>query len=128
MTVTSIDLNKPYFESEHCKLYLGDVLAVLKRQPAKSADAIIFSPPYWKQRWYGVPNELGQEDDYEEYMHKLLEITAECKRVLKDTGSLWMIIDDSYNTPKYGGNTNGQTEHGSSIKQGIYTMSLGLTW
>jgi DNA modification methylase len=106
-----------YQKKDYCTLYLGDVLAVLKQMPDKSVDVILCSPPYWKQRFYDVPNEIGQEDDYEEYLAKLLTIFWECKRVLKDTGSLWVIIDDSYNTPKSGGNTNGQIEHGSTVSQ-----------
>ena len=108
---------KLYHKSKHCRLYAGDSLETLKEMPNKSVDVLIFSPPYWQQRNYGISGQLGMESDYKEYLTKLLAIIGECKRVLKDTGSLWIVIDDTYNTAKHGGVTSGQTEHGSTIKQ-----------
>jgi DNA modification methylase len=53
------------------------------------------SPPYWSHRQYAAEG-IGMEDDYKEYVHNLVAICAELQRVLKDTGSLWLNIGDTY--------------------------------
>ena len=52
--------------------------------------------------WSG---QLGLEPDYHMYLDHLLMITAELKRVLKPTGTLWWNMGDSYN-----GNKEGKTD------------------
>ncbi len=41
---------------------------------------------------------LGLEPDFNLYLSHLMQIMAECKRVLKDTGTMWVNIGDSYNS------------------------------
>jgi site-specific DNA-methyltransferase (adenine-specific) len=53
------------------------------------------SPPYWGQRQYAVSG-IGLEDDYKEYITQLSEVFSELKRVLKNTGSFWLNIGDTY--------------------------------
>lgn len=82
-------------------IFTGDSLEILKQIPDKSVDCIITSPPYWKQREYDVPEnmnfiKIGQEDEYIEYIYNLKVIFEEAKRVLKDTGSLWLNLGDKY--------------------------------
>ena len=74
----------------------GDSLAVLRAQPSQSVDMVITSPPYFNLRNYGSENEVGQEATVTEYLDNLLAIFTECRRVLKDEGSLWVNIDDVY--------------------------------
>lgn len=54
------------------------------------------SPPYWGQRQYASNEGIGLEDDYREYVANLAAIYLELKRVLKDSGSAWLNIGDSY--------------------------------
>jgi site-specific DNA-methyltransferase (adenine-specific) len=57
--------------------------------------------------------EIGQEESYKEYLRKVLATFNEVYRVLKRTGTLFIVISDTYNTPKLG-NTNGiPTKRGS---------------
>jgi len=74
----------------------GDCLEVLKTIPDESIDCIITSPPYYGLRDYGQDAQIGLEKTLDEYLNKLLKITAECKRVLKKTGTLWWNHGDSY--------------------------------
>lgn len=67
------------------KIVCGDALEVLKQIPSDFVDTIITSPPYWGLRDYGVKGQIGLEKTLEEYIEKLLTITAELKRVLKPT-------------------------------------------
>jgi site-specific DNA-methyltransferase (adenine-specific) len=106
-----------YHNSKYCTLYLGNSLDILKTITSQTVDVIFFSPPYYQQRNYGIPGQIGLEPTFEEYLTKLLSVTNECKRVIKDTGSLWLVIEDTYNAAKRGGITSGQSEHGSTIRQ-----------
>ena len=50
--------------------------------------------------------QVGLEESPEEYIDRLVTIFREVKRVLKDEGTLWVNIGDSYNG--YKGNANGE--------------------
>jgi site-specific DNA-methyltransferase (cytosine-N4-specific) len=71
-------------------------LRFLKILPENSIDFCMTSPPYWKLRDYGRPGQIGQEKTPEEYIEKLVIIFREFKRVLKDTGSLYLNLGDTY--------------------------------
>ncbi len=79
------------------KIFRGDSLTSLKTLPKNSIDCIVTSPPYYGQRDYGMDGQIGNEKKQEEYIENLVNIFNECKRVLKDTGSLWLNLGDKYN-------------------------------
>lgn len=79
----------------------GDALEEIKLLKDKSVDCIVTSPPYWQLRDYGVLGQLGLEDTVEEYIEKLIEIFNECWRVLKDTGTVFVNMGDTYSNSKY---------------------------
>lgn len=56
-------------------------------------DAIITSPPYWNMKNYGLDEQIGHGQDYDSYLNDLKDIFTYCSKVVKDTGSLWIIID-----------------------------------
>ena len=56
----------------------------------------ISSPPYWALRDYGVDGQLGLEPTFEEYIEKLCTIYDEVKRVLRDDGTCWVNLGDTY--------------------------------
>ena len=74
----------------------GDALTKLKELPEKSINMCMTSPPYWALRDYGVDNQLGLESTFEEYIKKLCDIFDEVKRVLRDDGTCWVNLGDSY--------------------------------
>ena len=74
----------------------GDTLSVLKEFPNESVDMIITSPPYWNLRDYGEDKQLGLEYTTKEYINSLYTIFEESKRVLKNEGTLWINIRDTY--------------------------------
>jgi len=80
----------------HNEIVCGDSLDGLKLIPDNSIDCCITSPPYYGLRDYGHENQIGLEKTIDEYLNKLLQITAECKRILKPTGTLWWNHGDSY--------------------------------
>jgi DNA modification methylase len=78
------------------RILTGDTRVLLPGIPAGSVDCIITSPPYYKQRDYQSQDQLGSEGDPESYVRSLASIFAECRRVLKPTGTFWLNLGDKY--------------------------------
>ena len=74
----------------------ADCLVAMKEIPDDSIDVVITSPPYWGQRG---SSGLGSEPDPRDYVANLTTVLAEAMRCLKEHGTLWLNIGDSYNTP-----------------------------
>ncbi len=87
---------KPFYEDQRIVLYHGDALEVLSTLPRKYVDCSVTSPPYYGQRDYLVENQLGLEPHPYEYLVRLLSIFVEFQKVLKDSGSSWVNIGDTY--------------------------------
>jgi DNA modification methylase len=78
------------------RCHYGDARQVLDTLPEASAHCVVTSPPYWLQRDYGVEGQLGLEATPDEYVAKLVEVFREVRRVLRDDGTLWLNLGDSY--------------------------------
>lgn len=89
-------MSTPYYQDEQVTLWHGDALAVLRDLPDASVDCCVTSPPYFGLRDYGVAGQLGAEAAPVEYIDALVEVLAEVRRVLSDTGTLWLNLGDSY--------------------------------
>lgn len=74
----------------------GEALQVLKQLPDSIIQTVVTSPPYYGQRDYCTPLQVGIESNPEEYLTRLLNIFDEMKRVLKDDGTFWLNIGDKY--------------------------------
>ena len=62
----------------------------------QSVHCIVTSPPYWGLRDYGVDGQLGNERTPEEFIANMVAVFRECWRVLRDDGTLWLNLGDSY--------------------------------
>jgi DNA modification methylase len=91
----------------------GDCLEVLRGLAEGSVQCVVTSPPYWGLRDYGVPGQLGLEGTPEEYVAKLVEVFREVRRVLRDDGTVWLNLGDSYCTKPNGPNMAASTLQGS---------------
>lgn len=89
------------------KIICGDCLDVLSTLPDCSVNCCITSPPYWGLRDYGVEGQLGLESTPEEYVTKITAVFREVRRVLKDDGTLWLNLGDSYANQKSGDTYSG---------------------
>ena len=77
----------------------GDCLQMLKRLPSKSINTCITSPPYWGLRNYNdEEKQLGMEDTPEEFVDNLVKVFREVKRGLRDDGTVWLNLGDSYSS------------------------------
>ena len=74
----------------------GDCLDKLKTLESESVQCCVTSPPYWGLRDYGVDGQLGLEKKPEEYVAKMVAVFREVKRVLRNDGTLWVNLGDSY--------------------------------
>lgn len=62
----------------------------------KSVDCVVTSPPYWMLRNYNHPDQIGMEATPELFIQSLVNVFSEACRVLKDEGTLWVNIGDTY--------------------------------
>ena len=74
----------------------GDCIQSLKSLPEGIVNTCVTSPPYYGLRDYGEEGQVGLEQTPEEYVQKLVEVFREVKRVLRDDGTLWLNLGDSY--------------------------------
>ena len=104
----------------------GDALAMLRMLPDQSVQCCVTSPPYWGLRDYGVPGQIGLESSPQEYVTALLPIFYEVHRVLRNDGTLWLNLGDSY--IGYHGN---KKAHGAApsdkpgYREGMRSTSVG---
>jgi DNA modification methylase len=122
-------------------IHVGDCLESLRALPSESVYCCVTSPPYWGLRDYGHDGQIGLEKSPEEYVAKMVAVFAEVRRVLRDDGTLWLNVGDSYASGEVGrvdggreGRTLGEAQRPRSerrIKQetGLKPKDLcGIPW
>lgn len=77
-------------------LVLGDALAVMSSVAAGCVQTVVTSPPYWSLRDYGIDGQIGLSETVYAYIDSLADIFDQAHRVLRDDGTLWINIGDSY--------------------------------
>lgn len=82
---------------------IGDVRQQLAELKDGCINTCVTSPPYWGQRDYGIQSQIGLEATPYEYVETIAPVFREVKRVLRDDGSLWLNLGDSYTTGSSGG-------------------------
>ena len=97
----------------------GDALENLRLLDDQSVHCCVTSPPYWGLRDYGEPGQLGLEPTPDEYVANLVAVFREVKRVLRDDGTVWLNLGDSYAlVGKWGGSSGGKND--AAKKSGAY--------
>jgi DNA modification methylase len=76
----------------------------------QSVHCVVTSPPYYGLRDYGVDGQIGLEETPEAYIENMVQVFREVWRVMRDDGTLWLNIGDSYNTQGGKGNNVPQTK------------------
>lgn len=106
-------------------IHTGDCLDVLRTLPDESVHCCVTSPPYWGLRDYGVAGQFGLEKTPDEYVAAMVAVFAEVRRVLRDDGTLWLNLGDSY---AGGGNYRGvNSEDSLTSKQASNRGAKGLS-
>lgn len=114
----------------------GNSIEELKKLEEKSINTCVTSPPYFGLRDYGIEGQFGLEESPEEYVEQLIDLFREVKRVLRDDGTVWLNIGDSFGNgtkaPRVKSKTGIDSEkrhkaqgkrHGGQAKQ-----LLGIPW
>ena len=78
------------------EIRVGDVREQMAGIADASVQCVVTSPPYWGLRDYGHEDQIGLEQTPQEYIDQMVEVFREVKRILKDDGTLWLNIGDSY--------------------------------
>lgn len=91
------------------RIIIGDARHALAALPDESIQCCVTSPPYWGLRDYGHVDQVGLEPTPDEYVANMVAVFREVRRVLRDDGTLWLNIGDSYATGagKVGGSPGG---------------------
>jgi DNA modification methylase len=77
-------------------ILVGDCLASLRAMADQSVNTCVTSPPYFGLRDYGHAGQIGLEQTPDEFVAKLVEVFREVRRVLRDDGTVWLNLGDSY--------------------------------
>lgn len=91
----------------------------------KSVNCIITSPPYWQLIDYRFKEQLGMEKTPEEFIEKMVIVFREAKRVLRNDGTLWINIGDSYASSSKN-RTKEQARAKSILKGGLKSQEQSL--
>jgi site-specific DNA-methyltransferase (adenine-specific) len=83
---------------KHVEIKVGDCIESMKAMPAQSVHTCVTSPPYFGLRDYGMDGQIGLEDTPDAFVSRLVEVFREVRRVLRDDGTLWLNLGDSYAT------------------------------
>ena len=85
-------------------IHTGDCTQILKTLPTGSINTCVTSPPYFGLRDYGHEGQIGLEQTPDAYVAELVAVFSEVRRVLRDDGTLWLNLGDSYNSAASGQN------------------------
>jgi DNA modification methylase len=121
------------------RILIGDCRDRLRELPDKSAHCCVTSPPYFGLRDYGVEGQMGLELTPDEFVAGMVEVFREVRRVLRDDGTLWLNIGDSYAASGRGGNPPDSphqkqaTNRGSLVDAGMHEAlrqagQVGRAW
>jgi DNA modification methylase len=99
------------------RILIGDVRDRLKDLPDGSVNCIVTSPPYFGLRDYGVAGQIGLEPTPDEFVATMVAVFREARRVLRDDGTLWLNLGDSY--AANGVKATGRNDAGRNFTGGI---------
>ncbi len=117
-------------------ILIGDVRTSLKNLADGSVQCVVTSPPYWGLRDYGRDDQIGLEATPELYVSALVSVFNDVRRVLRDDGTLWLNLGDSYAGNNSRASNNGRAGYGNAregvferIGDGLKTKDLvGIPW
>lgn len=118
----------------------ADVMTALRDLPSDHFGVVVTSPPYFGLRDYAMEGQIGLEDSPDAFVARLVEVFREVRRVLRDDGTLWLNLGDSYaaNRKYQVPSTKGGAKHGpgraaggkgSVVPEGLKPKDLiGIPW
>lgn len=123
------------------QILIGDSREQLRNLPARSVHCCVTSPPYFGLRDYGCEGQIGLEATPDAYVAELVAVFREVHSVLRDDGTLWLNLGDSYAgsgttiaprigiVPGEGGKLQGRNRNGLGAVNGLKPKDLiGIPW
>lgn len=107
-----------HIENTNCLDYLDTL-------PEKSIHTCVTSPPYFGLRDYGVDGQIGLEETPEQFVEKMVDVFRKVHRVLRDDGTLWLNLGDSYASVG-GPGRQGKTDQRSDRRFTATRESVGM--
>ena len=109
----------------------GDTRTLLPTLESQSVQTVVTSPPYWGLRDYQVDGQIGLETTPDAYVTALVDVFREAKRVLRDDGTVWLNLGDSYVSQPAGNSdatfsTKQTSNTGSHIRRSQSTITTNL--
>lgn len=105
------------FTGANWGIYQGDALEVLKKLPSQHFNCVVTSPPYYWLRDYGVPGQIGHEENVSSYVEAISNIMDEVYRSLSDDGLVFLNLGDTYYSGK--GKSHGTDPKSSKRRFGL---------
>lgn len=96
------------------RILTGDCKEVLRTLPDESVHCVVSSPPYWRQRNYGVAGQIGLERTPEAYIAEMVGVFRETRRVLRRDGTCWINIGDKWASGGNGGGGSFMDDRGEA--------------
>lgn len=102
----------------------GDCREELRQLPPKSVHCCVTSPPYFGLRDYGNVEQIGLEPTPDEFVSALVGVFREVRRVLRDDGTVWLNLGDSYTGSGKGGNPENSPHNKQATNRGSQTVGV----
>jgi len=113
-------MEKPY------KIFPGDCRITMQSMPEKSVNCVVTSPPYFGLRDYGHGDQIGLEETPEQYVAEMVAVFREVRRVLRDDGTVWLNLGDSYARNGGGVESKAKTAHLMGVGQKAVYAAGGM--
>jgi DNA modification methylase len=95
-------------------VHVGDCITSMRAMPDQSVHTCVTSPPYFGLRDYGHEGQIGLEPTPDAFVARLVEVFREVRRVLRDDGTLWLNLGDSYASSTKGSGGKGKSTLGAA--------------
>ena len=98
------------------RVLIGDCIEQMRTMPDNSVNCCVTSPPYFGLRDYGMAGQIGLEETPDAFIARLVEVFREVRRVLRNDGTCWVNMGDSYaaNRSYQVASTKGGPKHGQA--------------
>lgn len=118
---------EPYYQDPHVTIYHGDNRVILPQLASGSIQCCVTSPPYFGLRSYiDDPNQIGLEQTPGAYVSELTGVFESVRRVLRQDGTLWCNLGDSYATNPGNGRGGETNDGGVPHRSGADKTGCGL--